>query len=180
MKKRLSWKFIVFVLIVVVLIAAMYFTFFFSYSCDRYECLMANLQECKRATLLYEHQDTTWNYAILGQKGSRCEVEVTLLQIKQGKLDIEKLQGDSMTCLMPLGVTQAPEKDISLCSGPLKEGLQDLIIQRLHNYILANLGKIESELTGVPELNGIDQTTNVSVSNSTSVVKKNATENSSL
>ena len=164
----MSWKFWVFLAIVLVLVGAMYFTFFFSYSCDKYECLVKNLEECKRAKLLYENQDTTWFYQIKGKDGSKCEVEVTLLQIKRGKLDIEKLQGDSMTCLMPLGVTQAPEKDISLCNGKLKEGLQELIIQRLHNYIIANLGKIESELTGIPELNGIDQTqVNVSSSNST-------------
>jgi hypothetical protein len=175
MKKKVSWKFWVFLMIVLVLIGAIYFTFFFTYSCDKYECLVKNLEECKRAKLLYENQDTTWFYQIKGKQGSRCEVDVTLLQIKRGKLEIEKLQGDSMTCLMPLGVTQSPEKDISLCTGKLKEGLQELIIQRLHNYILANLGQIQSELEGIPELSSVQTQTNSTNTNSTSVVGSNST-----
>ena len=172
----MSWKFWVFLMIILVLVGAMYFTFFFTYSCDKYECLDKNLEECKRAKLIYENQDTTWLYKIIGKQGSRCEVEVTLLQIKRGKLDIEKLQGDSMTCMMPLGVTQAPEKDISLCSGKLKEGLQEIIIQRLHNYILANLGQIEAELEGIPELSGVQTQTN-STSSNTTLVGSNSTVN---
>ena len=164
-------------MVILVLIGAVYFTFFFTYSCDKYECFVKNLEECKLAKLLYENQDTTWLYQIKGKQDSKCEVDVTLFQIKRGRLEIEKLQGDSMTCFMPLGVTQSPERDISLCTGKLKEGLQEIIIQRLHNYILANLGQIQSELEGIPELNGVQTQINSTTSNITSVVGSNSTVN---
>ena len=54
-----------------------------------------------------------------------------------------------MKCLLPLGNINAPEGDISKCSGELKEEMQSLIIQKLHAYILDNLGKISSEMENI-------------------------------
>ena len=47
-----------------------------------------------------------------------------------------------MECEIPRGMIVLPEDRIDSCHGALKEGLQDMIIQRLHTYILQNLGKI--------------------------------------
>ena len=39
-----------------------------------------------------------------------------------------------------------PVENLGLCHGLLKEGLQDLIIKKMHTYIIENMGKINEEL----------------------------------
>jgi hypothetical protein len=51
-----------------------------------------------------------------------------------------------MTCYYPLGTAAYAEKDLSKCHGLLKEELQTIIINKLHAYILENLGKVEEGL----------------------------------
>jgi len=50
-----------------------------------------------------------------------------------------------MLCIIPKEEISFPEKDISRCTGLLKEEMQDLIIQRMHNYLLKNVGQISQE-----------------------------------
>ena len=80
-------------------------------------------------------------------KGDYCKIQVKLLEVKQGTIDSEILEGKKMTCLQLKGDTRFPEKDISSCTGKLKEELQDLIIQRMHNYLLENVGEIQESFS---------------------------------
>ena len=57
-----------------------------------------------------------------------------------------------MNCMLPLGVRMIPESDIGNCHGLLKEGLQDIIIKRLHTYLVENIGQINLEVLDVPEI----------------------------
>lgn len=140
---------IIFILFIIVLIAAIYFTIFYYKKCDDLGCFNSRLAKCSKANFQYEGDEATWYYKILGKEGNQCEVYTELRQLKQGRLDIEKLEGQSMNCFLALGVVDFPEKDISKCHGLLKESLQDIIIQKLHNYILGNLGEIDRELNKV-------------------------------
>jgi len=45
-----------------------------------------------------------------------------------------------------------PESNIGKCTGLLKEGLQDLVIKKLHTYLVQNLGKLNLELVDLPEV----------------------------
>ncbi|MFQ5531454.1 MAG: hypothetical protein ACE5ES_02455, partial [Candidatus Nanoarchaeia archaeon] len=56
------------------------------------------------------------------------------------------LEGLKMTCSLPIGDISSPEDNLKNCQGPLKEELQNLIIQKMHAYILDNLGDIGEEL----------------------------------
>jgi hypothetical protein len=67
-------------------------------------------------------------------------------------LDRTELEGQSMNCLVPLGSSAAPEADISNCHGILKEELQEMIINKLHAYVVDNLGEIGDELAGVESI----------------------------
>ena len=58
-----------------------------------------------------------------------------------------------MTCMLPEGIVMIPESNIGKCSGLLKEGLQDLVIRKLHTYLVQNLGRINLEVLDVPEVN---------------------------
>jgi hypothetical protein len=149
MKRGSMFKLALIALIASVLILAVYFSFFFSPRCTNYDCFNFYLEKCRRAELFYEKEDTTWFYSIQGKSEGACFVEVKLLQVKQGKLDIEKLRGQSMVCSLPSGSVDSPERDIAQCHGLLKEGLQELIILRLHNYIVTNLGEISSALYNI-------------------------------
>ncbi len=145
MKKGGFPKWIVF-LIVIVALVAVYFTFFFYYKCDSLACFQEHQKNCDSTKFIRDTSESTWNYKILNKKNGECRIEVTLLQVKKGNIDLEKLQGQSMICSLTLGSYATPEGDISKCHGDMKEGLQQIIIQKMHSYILNNLGQIGSEL----------------------------------
>ena len=149
MNKKRKVILIMSIILVLVLIAALYFQFIFTIPCKDESCFNANLEICERANYLNELKDATWQYKIIGKSGNSCEIEVHLLQIKQGIIETGRLEGETMNCFMTLGVVDAPEKDISKCHGLLKEELQNIIIQKLHSYILSNIGEVSDELNKV-------------------------------
>ena len=81
------------------------------------------------------------------------EIDVGGLNIKEWSLLI--LVGGLVFTFIIVGIAFAmaimnPESDIGSCHGPLKEGLQDLIIQKLHSYLVQNLGRINLEVLDLP------------------------------
>ena len=96
-----------------------------------------------------DEEDITWQYFIKGDKDARCVVNVKVLKVKKGTVDKEKLVGKDMDCYIPLGSAISPDSDISRCHGILKEELQNMVIQKLHSYIVENLGEIGEELEKV-------------------------------
>ena len=126
------------------LVAAIYFTFFFAYGCDDLSCFRAHQKECSRTKFIHLTEETTWNYHIKGKEDGKCKIDVQVIDMKGGSLEKTKLNGKTMTCLLPLGSVVSPEGDISLCHGLLKEELQNLIIQKLHSYVVENLGDISN------------------------------------
>jgi hypothetical protein len=135
--------------VILILIGAVYFTFFFTYSCDSLACFQAHQRECSRTHFINQESDTVWDYKIVGEENKACQIEVKVLQVKQGETDRKKLEGESMTCYLPFGSDKSPESDISVCHGLLKEELQGMIIEKLHLYVVENIGEIGNELTSV-------------------------------
>ena len=133
--------------IIVLVLILVYFLFLYSKNCKDETCFSDSMKSCSKANYINNAEDASWSYAIKGKKSSECVVEVKLLQAKQGKIELEKIQGLSMDCSLPLGYIGVPQADLSRCHGLLKESLQELMIQKLHSYILANLGKIDDALT---------------------------------
>ena len=164
---------ILIVVILIVGIIAVYITFFYHPKCKDVKCWDERLKTCSKAVYINEPIDVTWLYTIDGKKSGNCEVKVKMLEIKRGLKQAEILKGKEMTCLLPLGFKVAPESNPNLCTGPLKEAMQALIIQKLHEYILENTGQIEEELTSVK---GITSGSSSSASNSTA---SNSVNNSS-
>lgn len=123
----------------------LYFTFR-PEKCENFECFQQNMIECKPAFFINEETQAAWNYEIKGKKNGECEIEVTLLLAKEGELGIDRFEGNSMICFYPEGVSAYPDKDLALCHGRLKEDLQGIIIEKLHTYVLENLGEIKEGL----------------------------------
>lgn len=138
------------ILIIALVIFTGYFLFFYAKPCEDVQCFINSMKNCRSISWIREDAQASWLYIIKGSaKGDSCKINVKLLEIKQGTTDTEELKGKEMLCIFQKSETQFPEKDISKCSGVLKEELQDLIIQRMHNYLLENVGEIKQEFKGV-------------------------------
>jgi len=146
-----GWNKLFALLVLVGFLWSIWFLFFSYDRCTNDVCFERNLKGCYGATFI-SGDDMIFEYEIKGKTKGECEVEVTLLQGELNNADSKKLEGQSMTCLLPLGAVVAPESDIGVCHGLLKEGLQDLVIRKLHTYLVQNLGKLNLEMAGLPEV----------------------------
>ena len=134
------------IIIAVLVLALVYFLFFYIKKCGDQECFTSAQIKCARASYINDAEEATWGYEIKGKKAGRCIINVKLLQVKQGTIKLEKVGGLEMSCSIPLGYVGSPQADLSQCHGLLKEELQELMIQKMHAYILTNLGQISDEL----------------------------------
>jgi hypothetical protein len=148
-KKAGAVKTVLIIGLIVVLAVAVYFTFFYSYKCYDKACFVAHQEKCSRTSFVNEKDQAVWKYYIKGEKDGKCVINVKLNRVKEGNLDLIRLQGKDMNCYLPVGAITNPEADISKCSGELKEGMQEIIINNLHSYILDNVGTIDEELDKV-------------------------------
>lgn len=114
--------------------------------CATQICYEDALISCERASFIYEGGDASWLYTIKGKARGECKVNVKLLQAKKGSQEIAITQGKAMDCYLPLRSVIKPQQNLEKCHGLLKEVMQDLIIRKMHSYILENMGKINEEL----------------------------------
>lgn len=145
-KKGQVGKLILFIGIIAILIGAIYFTFYFTYSCKDMACFKAHQRECSRTKFVNDADDISWRYKIVGETNKACEIYVKVLKIKQGSLEKKRIEGKDMVCYLPLGDDLNPESDVSNCHGILKEELQEMVIEKLHLYVIENIGEISEEL----------------------------------
>ncbi len=112
--------------------------------CPDLACFQKSLSTCSRVSFIKEDSKARWNYVIYGSNdASSCKVKVSLLKMNQGTIDNEILEGTEMICLVVKTDTRSPEENIQHCSGLLKERLQEIIIEKMHSYLLKNLGEIK-------------------------------------
>jgi len=142
-------KVVLLVLIIVVAIIAIYFSFFYVRKCSDKGCFNSALLKCSRVRYLNDVEDATWFYKIKGKKGNECEVYVELKKLKSGTTDLIKLEGKNMICYLPFGYNREPQDNLAKCHGLLKEEMQSIIINKLHNYVINNLGEISEGLRKV-------------------------------
>jgi len=143
-----SWLFLATIMLIV--FVAVFLVFGFVY-CENKTCFDKALKDCDRAKFVYG-DGMIFEYMIKGKSGDGCEVNVKLLQGNLNDADSAKLEGLDMICVLPLGVVMNPENDIGSCHGMLKEGLQDLIIEKLNTYLVQNLGQLNLEIAGIPSV----------------------------
>lgn len=138
------------ILIIALVAFSSYFWFFYVRPVSNSQEFVDAMVHCKRVSWIREDIQASWLYTITGNaKGNTCDVEVQLLKMKEGTIDNEKLQGKKMTCTILKSEIKLPEKDLSNCEGELKEKLQEIIIQRMHNYLLKNIGEVKEEFSGI-------------------------------
>ncbi len=143
-KKKLLKRAVI-LLAIIVLILTIWSLFFEYTDCTNWQCFNDHLKNCDKATFV-GGTNMIFNYRILGASDAGCSVSVQLLQGDLNNADSIKLEKQKMTCILPRGIAMIPESNIGNCHGLLKENLQDLIIKKLHTYIVQNLGKINLEM----------------------------------
>jgi hypothetical protein len=140
-KKKEGVKSFFVVLLLVALIYGGWWIFNSYDECETKACFDEHLKSCERARFIGGDK-MIFEYKILGESEGSCNVETMLLQGELNNRDSVKLEGLKMICGLPKGVAVVPESDMSVCHGLLKEGLQDLIIEKMHAYLVKNVGKI--------------------------------------
>lgn len=150
------------VIILIVLVVAVFLQFFYAPKCKNLACWDEKLRDCDRAKYINDAVDVNWKYIIKGKSGDKCVVVVEVINVKKGLMKTRVVEGKKMECYLPEGVIMAPESDINLCQGRLKEEMQTMIIEKLHQYIIENIGEISEELNKITETTETETTTNSS------------------
>jgi len=135
------------VILTVLLIAILaYYLLFYMRPCNTNDCFINSFDKCKKVSFIKEDSQAVWQYKILGADGkSKCKVGVELQRLNQGTVENERLEGEIMTCSVGAESALEVEGDLGKCTGALKEEMQEIIIQRMHNYLLRNCGEIKEE-----------------------------------
>ena len=145
MKKENIFFYIIVALFIVIIVYSSY-----ERNCNsNQECFDKASLSCSRAKFVTNEDNNIIEYKILGKEQESCKVQVTILQIdpEASFATIEAFEGKSMTCLLPKETQVRASKDIiNYCSGPLKEAMYELIIQKLYSYVAQNIGDIISQL----------------------------------
>lgn len=128
------------ILLLLGLLVLSYFLFFYSKKCTARDCFLDALGKCKRASFVSEQEEATWLYSIKGMSRDGCKVYVKAAEIKTA--ESKALEGKFMFCYLPQETVFMPEEKIEYCHGLLKEAIQDQIIERMHLYIVENIGEI--------------------------------------
>ncbi|RLG12607.1 hypothetical protein DRN73_01980 [Candidatus Pacearchaeota archaeon] len=144
--RRGDWIAIIAIVLVILIGLAIYFTFYFHYTCKDLSCFQAHQKQCARTLFINDEKDVTWQYLIKGKEKNNCIISSKILEVKKGDYSKQSLINKEMDCFVPLGSIVSPESDLSRCHGILKEELQNIMIQKLHSYIVENLGEISKEL----------------------------------
>ncbi len=137
------------VAILAVLLISLIVVFLYTKSCDSRACFNSYLSRCDKARYVSTEPDSVWMYRIEGVSNSQCMVSSELISVTEGTSDLAGLEGNSMTCSLVVGEIVDPKSDLKVCSGTLKEKIQEIMIQKMHAYILENVGKISQEFQGI-------------------------------
>lgn len=115
-------------------------------------CFDKALSKCSGASFTLYTQGNVYLYESFPSFGDTCKVIVTMEKAVEGT-DIllrTSLEGKSMTCEFPRSKIKSEklsemEDFADFCSGPLKEAMYEMIVQRMYALVIANLGEISLE-----------------------------------
>lgn len=158
-KKGKKWLWIL-AIVAVLVVGFLVYSVFSGKTCSDISCFNSAMAKCQKVNFINEAEDASWLYTISGKEGSfgcfminskcsSCNINVKLLQVKKGTVETSAIEGLDMNCNLALGYVGIPNSDLTKCHGDLREGLQDLMIKKMHAYILSNVGQIGEQLTGI-------------------------------
>lgn len=139
MRFRISVIFGIIALILLILV--IYFFIIKEENCknDKF-CFLTNLRNCEKS--IYE--DEEWFYRIEGKYKSNCIVYVKNINLYGVNVEYANaIKGKDMKCHIPLNKAGMfmPHEDLDYCSGNLKEATLDMMVKKMHQYIIQHIGE---------------------------------------
>ena len=140
------------------------------------ECFNRYASKCSRATANVVAQDNVFLYEVQGKKTEEgvknCIVKVTLVRLEESATpNLKKaLEGRGMLCHVPRTLlAETPLSHIEnindYCTGPLKEVLLQISLEKLYDVVVKNIGPLSLQYS--QSLSEIDTTNPVSSVNGT-------------
>lgn len=124
------------------------------------ECFDGAFNKCKPAQTIALVDNNYYSYAIGGERGDNCKIEITLKKMAVGASYnlVSSFEGKSMICMVPLESTKKVSFDtmpdiLTYCSGPLKEVIYEQIISNMYTLIVRNMGPIVNETSEFYKIN---------------------------
>lgn len=154
-KRRL--KIVLVVVVIAVLIYVIFFSNLIKKNCgENKDCFDNALQRCKAARFITIKNNNIYSYTIKGSSFGKC---VLVIKMEQAAIGTESeikqlLEGKSMVCKIPKTETSKVKLEeledlIGYCTGPLKEGMYELIIKRMYALVVKQMGGILTEAKDV-------------------------------
>jgi len=154
-KSSLYLKGGILLILVILLVISLYLYFPKDCKTDG-KCFSKYADSCSRANIDTYKEGNLFSYEIKSRASNDCILKVELVRLKEGSNNelVQLLQGRDMLCKIPIDKFKENPlmeiKDVTnYCSGPLKEAMLQLTIERLYSVIISNLGNITSELRKV-------------------------------
>ena len=115
--------------------------------CERDKlCFQSYFQECKTAKLITIKNDNVYSYSVESSFSNSCNLRVRMERIALGAdPHFERLLEDKeMYCNIPRDTLAEVDPDnfntfLDYCSGELKEGLYELVIERMYTLVVKEL-----------------------------------------
>jgi hypothetical protein len=143
-RKGVNIKALLALIFLIIIMAGLLYILISKERCLSQGCFLNSLWKCKEVTFTNAQENSTWYYSIKGVSADKCEVYVEVKRLVTDAETSAALTGKSMMCDVPkdLAGSFMPESKIEYCHGLLKESIQDLIIKRMHLFIVQNIGQI--------------------------------------
>ncbi len=147
MKKRWTSSKVIPLLVIVLFLLLVFFLFGIDDCGSDESCFNEKFSNCERAKYVTEDEGNIFEYKIRGEKSSGCVVIVKVVEVSEyADQEIKDLfNGKSMTCTVPKN-QEFNIDALSYCTGPLKESMYELIIQKMYGVLAQSLGDIIYQL----------------------------------
>jgi hypothetical protein len=139
--------------VIAVIFISIYLSGLLNTKCGRdAACFDKALSKCTSASYTLHASGNVYLYESSSSLGETCKVKVTMIKSVEGSdLQLkEKLEGKEMTCYFPRdrlkkeGLTDMDDF-ADFCTGPLKEGMLEIVVGKMYGLVVANLGEISLE-----------------------------------
>ncbi len=145
-------KIIILVVAIVLVLAILWGTGIIVPSCSDDSCFNANLNKCYPSTYTKIRNNNVYEYDIGISLFSKCKLDITMKKTAEGTdQDIKQsIEGKSMSCKIPKTIASKIKVDdfenmLSYCTGPLKEGMYELMLKRMYGLVVSQMSNIVKE-----------------------------------
>lgn len=113
------------------------------------KCFDDAAKGCKPSKYSAVKEGHLYSFIIKGSSKDKCRISITLQKMASGtpRNIVDSFEGKNMECLVPQSRIESSGAEeikglISYCTGPLKESIYELIIQKLYGLLIKNFNDI--------------------------------------